>query len=137
MMFRASATPIETPTPTPPAPTAADAAATTALIDDVSYEVRPTTPSLVIDDAATNALVCVVMWLYAEAPAPLSARPAIPPPMATDAAQVTASIDAASVAPSETSPVVVVTCALEIEASMTLAMSFSANAIPIETASPA
>jgi hypothetical protein len=46
-------------------------------------------------------------------------------------------IDAASVAPSVRSPVVVVTCALVIEASMTLAISFSASATPIEAASPA
>src|SRR5205085_1662018 len=93
IVLRASATPIEAAPLPPPKASAALTAATTAVMLDVSLAVSVTAAACVMFDDEMNAFVCVVLSLYAEAPAPLNASAATPAPSATDAAHVTALIE--------------------------------------------
>ena len=141
MKLRAIAKPTDAPMPAvPPAPTAALAAITSARIDESLVAWTSTFPLLTTTlPSATEALVRLRMMFFATAPAPLTAIPAVPPPpMASDAADVVASIRETVVASITTPPRVVrsVSSALSMKASTLLPMWFAASATPTEKATP-
>ena len=139
MKLRASAKPTDAPMPAvPPTPTAALAATTVASMTESPRASRSTLPPLTMTLCPPmSACVRVRITLRATAPAPLTAMPAVPPPpMASEAAAVTASMRATVRASTTTSPVVV-TLASVIDASTSLPMWFSAIATPTDTATAA
>ncbi len=148
MRLRAIEMPIETPTPTTPPETAAEAAATRALIDDVSVAVTVTSPVVPVAVVVTwlpaiEAVVCVRITLVAAAPAPLTAKPTVPPPAANDAAIARLSIADPLVAlietaPARTPPTVPSAFAVtpEIPAVTALSIVFIATVTAIDIAAP-
>src|SRR6478609_5586930 len=148
MRLRATEIPIEIPTPTTPPETAADAAATTALIDDESVARTRTSPVVPLAVVRTRlpvmkAVVCVRMTFVAAAPAPLTENPTVPPPAANDAATARLSIFDALVAvtdtePARTPPTVPSALATTpaMPAATALSMVFIATVTATETAAP-
>ena len=145
MRLRDSETPIEAEIPTRAPETAADAAATTARIDETSLAVSTTSPSpapvpvVVTVLSAMNAFVLVRMTFVASAPAPLiEAAMTLPPLAASDAATARLSIAAALVALSVTSPTLAVTPELTplIDATTSASISLRATVAAIDRAPP-
>ena len=151
MKLRARAKPTEAPIPAvPPTPTAALAATTVAsMVESLNASIStlpaltttlPTGTTAASPPSSMKALVRLRMTFFATAPAPLTAIPAMPPPpMASDAAAVVASIRETVLASITTSPTVVrtVSSARRMKASTLLPMWFSASATPTENATPA
>ena len=132
--------PIEALTPTKPPDTAAEAAATTALMVEESVAMTETSPSEGAEEVAVTSLS--VMWamvwlritLVATAPAPLMPIPTRPPPTATEAAMARLSMVEVLVADRCSEPVTSPSVTPSTAAVTALSMVFWATEMPIDTA---